>query len=109
MAIMFIVLATSICVYFDARSLGLGKGQPGRKQASLNLPPFGWAIACIPIWPIAFPAYLVCRHQYASSRSKARSDLAFKSAALEKLTDLRKKGAISEAEFQQQKQDILEC
>lgn len=53
-----VVIVSSIWVYFDARSIGARKDLvPG----FFNLGPLGWALCCLLIWIIAFPAYLIKR------------------------------------------------
>lgn len=53
-----IVIISSFLVYFDARYIGAERGLvPG----IFDLPPWGWALACLVVWIIAFPAYLIKR------------------------------------------------
>jgi hypothetical protein len=56
-----LVLATSIWVLIDARSIGVRKGQ---MQGIANMPPMSWFFACLVLWLIAFPLYLVARPQF---------------------------------------------
>lgn len=56
-----IVIATSLWVYFDARRIGIKKGQiPG----IANLGPGGWLVVCLLLWIVAFPVYLIKRPQF---------------------------------------------
>jgi len=52
------VIATSFWVYFDARAIGVKRGQ----VAGLgNLGPGAWFLACLLLWPLAFPFYFTQR------------------------------------------------
>jgi hypothetical protein len=57
--IWIIVLGTSIWVYFDAKSIGIKKGQIKGISG-----PGGWFFACLLLWIVAFPHYLVKRGEY---------------------------------------------
>jgi uncharacterized membrane protein len=105
-SLVFIGIATAVCVFFDAKSIGMGRVEPGSPRGLLDLPPLGWALACLLIWIIALPLYLVHRKRYRSQRS-SRSIDAFSTEALEKLTKLRDRGVITEEEFQLQKRELL--
>jgi hypothetical protein len=54
----FIVIATSFWVYFDAKKLGVRKGQV---KGLADLGPAGWFWATLLLWIIAFPLYLITR------------------------------------------------
>ncbi|KJR97184.1 MAG: hypothetical protein VR65_24860 [Desulfobulbaceae bacterium BRH_c16a] len=58
MIIYGIILLSSIWVYFDAKKIGARKGLlPG----FFNLGPVMWLLACLLLWIIGFPSYLVMR------------------------------------------------
>lgn len=56
-----IPIFTSIWVYFDAKHIGVKRGQV---KGIANLGPFGWSICCLGIWIIAFPLYLATRDEF---------------------------------------------
>jgi len=56
-----IILGTSIWVLFDAKSIGVKKGQV---KGLGNMGPWGWFFACLLIWIIAFPLYLAKRPEF---------------------------------------------
>jgi len=58
---MFYVLiaASGLWVYLDATSHKIGKPPSGR--GLFNMSAGGWAVACLLLWIIAFPAYLIKR------------------------------------------------
>lgn len=56
-----IVIATSIWVLIDAKTIGIKKGQI---QGMGNLGPWGWFFACLLIWIIGFPFYLAKRSEF---------------------------------------------
>lgn len=60
--ISFLILVTSIWVYFDAASLGIRKGAV--KQRFLDMNPGGWFISCLIAWIIVFPFYLSLRPKF---------------------------------------------
>jgi hypothetical protein len=53
-----VVLATSLWVLIDAKSIGVKKGQ---LSGLANLGPWGWFFACLLLWIIGFPLYLAKR------------------------------------------------
>jgi hypothetical protein len=56
-----IVIATSIWVLIDAKTIGVKKGQI---QGMGNLGPSGWFFACLLLWIIGFPFYLAKRSEF---------------------------------------------
>jgi len=56
--ILLLVIATSIWVFADAKSIGVKKGQI---KGLADLSPAGWLFACLLLWLIAFPLYIVKR------------------------------------------------
>jgi len=58
--IFLLVLATSIWVYFDAKSTGIKKGL---KSGFFDLGPAGWFLGSLLLWIIVFPAYLAKRQE----------------------------------------------
>ena len=59
--ISIMILATSIWVFFDARKIGVKEDM---MTGLFSLGPGGWAICCLLLWIIAFPAYLIKRPKY---------------------------------------------
>ena len=57
----FLQLGTSIWVYFDAKSIGVEKGQ---LQRLADMGPAGWFYACLLLWIVGFPLYLAKRGEY---------------------------------------------
>lgn len=56
-----VCVASSTWVHLDARAIGVARGQaPG----ALDLGPWGWLVACLVGWLVAFPAYLMMRDDY---------------------------------------------
>jgi hypothetical protein len=56
--ILLVVLGTSIWVLFDAKSMGVKKGQA---KGMLDMDPVGWFLACLLLWIVVFPIYVVKR------------------------------------------------
>lgn len=56
-----VVLATSIWVLIDAKTIGVKKGQI---QGLGDLGPWGWFFVCLLLWIIGFPFYLAKRSEY---------------------------------------------
>lgn len=63
--ILFIVLATTIWVPFDASHLGVQRGRLG--GGSLDMGPASWFFCCLLLWIIAFPCYLIARSKYTTA------------------------------------------
>jgi hypothetical protein len=59
--IFLLVIVTSIWVLFDAKSIGIKKGQ---MSGFANLGPWGWFFGSLLLWIIAFPLYLAKRSEY---------------------------------------------
>lgn len=59
--IIWIIIGTSVWVFFDAKSIGVKKGLiPG----IANMTPIMWLVTCLLLWIIAFPIYLVKRGEF---------------------------------------------
>jgi len=65
---------STIWVYADARSKGIGKSA-GIKDLPYNLPPFAWALLTYLVWFIGLPIYLFMRRELIR-RAKADVDYA---------------------------------
>ena len=56
-----VVLATSIWVLVDAKTIGVKKGQI---EGMGNLGPWSWFFVCLLLWIVGFPFYLAKRPEY---------------------------------------------
>jgi hypothetical protein len=56
-----IVIGSAIWVYFDAKTIGVKKGQ---MTGLADLSPIGWFLTSLGLWIIAFPLYLAKRPEY---------------------------------------------
>jgi hypothetical protein len=59
--IILVVVVTSLWVLFDAKAIGIKKGQI---TGLCNMGPWGWFAVCLLLWIIGFPAYLAMRNKY---------------------------------------------
>lgn len=59
--ILLIILITSFWVFFDARRIGVRKGQV---KGAADMGPGSWLAVCIFFWIVAFPMYLIKRSQF---------------------------------------------
>lgn len=75
-----IVIISSIWVYFDAKSLGMGGSKKEYTDEDLNREdgqefgaednkssgtgPVGWLLVCLLLWIVGFPAYLYSRSKF---------------------------------------------
>ncbi len=66
--VLLIVLGTSIWVFFDARSIGVKKGQV---KGIADMGPTGWLLACLLLWIIGFPLYLSKRSAFKTVNQKS--------------------------------------
>ncbi len=64
---LLVVIATSIWVLADAKSIGVKKGQI---KGMCNMGPWGWFFGCLLMWIIVFPAYLAKRGEYKEINKK---------------------------------------
>ena len=103
-----VVLASSLWVLQDARSLGIARRKgPG----FFNMGPLSWFACCLLLWAVAFPAYLITRRRYKRAASAApaagphqESDLISQLGAL---ADLHSQGAVTDEEFQAKKKSLV--
>jgi len=56
--ILLLVIVTSIWVFVDAKKIGVQKGQV---KGLADLGPASWLFACLLLWIVAFPLYLIKR------------------------------------------------
>jgi hypothetical protein len=59
--IWLVVIGTAIWVYFDAKSIGVKKGQV---TGLANMGPGGWFFVTLLLWIIGFPAWLAMRGKF---------------------------------------------
>lgn len=57
----WVVIGTSIWVYFDAKSIGVQKGQV---EGLADMGPWGWFFITLCLWIIGFPAWLAMRGKF---------------------------------------------
>lgn len=114
MVVLAIVIASSLWVYFDAKSIGVRKDLI---SGFWNLSAGGWCIASLLLWIIIFPGYLIKRGTLkAAAAAEADNPPSIERSAateseaigsLEKLADLRDRGVLTGEEFEQKKQQLL--
>lgn len=69
--IWLIVIGSSLWVYWDAKNIGIRKGQI---NGILNMSAAAWSITCLLIWIIGFPLYLYKRPEYKRINEKNGSN-----------------------------------
>ena len=62
-----IVIATSIWVLVDAKTIGVKKGQI---KGVANMGPGGWFFVCLLLWIVGFPFYLAKRGEFKKINGK---------------------------------------
>jgi hypothetical protein len=67
MIVTIIVVATSIWVLVDAKTIGVKKGQIG---GVANMGPGGWFFVCLLLWIVGFPFYLAKRGEFKKINGK---------------------------------------
>ena len=68
-----IVIGSSIWVFNDAKKIGVTKGQlPG----IADLSPGGWLVACLGLWIISFPTYILKRGALLKANQKGSDSTA---------------------------------
>lgn len=109
--IFLVVVGTSIWVFFDAKSIGVKRGQI-KGIADMN--PFGWLLSCLLLWIVAFPIYLSKRNEFKriSQQPQAKDDHSSQNSIsaleqIEKLAAMKEAGIITEAEFLAKKKSLL--
>jgi len=109
-----VVIASAVWVYIDAKNIGVRKDLV---SGFFNLGPVGWSLATLLLWIIGFPCYLIQREKLkaaaiaaAGNEPSSENSVAAESdsiGSLEKLADLRDRGILTGAEFEQKKQELL--
>jgi hypothetical protein len=61
------IIGSSIWVYFDAKNIGVKKGQ---LKGLLDMGPGGWFFVTLLLWIVGFPAWLATRGKYKEINSK---------------------------------------
>ncbi len=112
--VFLVVVATSIWVFVDAKSIGVKKGQI---SGIADMGPWGWFWVCLLLWIIGFPFYLAKRSEYKAANAApsmpppvpplAPQPVADPLTQLERFAQLRDKGILTEAEFQAKKAQLL--
>ncbi len=65
--ILIAVIGTSIWVLYDAKTIGVQKGQI---QGLASMGPWGWFFGCLLLWIICFPFYLIKRSEFKKINGK---------------------------------------
>jgi len=65
--IWLIIIGTAIWVYFDAKAIGVKKGQVA---GLANMGPGMWFFATLLLWIVGFPLYLANRGKFKTINSK---------------------------------------
>ncbi len=63
-----LILGSTIWVLIDAQTIGIKRGQI---KGFFGMGPWGWFIACLLIWIIAFPAYIAKRPEFKRINGKS--------------------------------------
>lgn len=69
--ILIVIVATSIWVYVDAKSIGAKKGL---QNGLFDLGPFGWFATTLLLWIVGFPVYLAKRNDIKKLASQTIAD-----------------------------------
>ena len=69
--IWIVVIATSLWVLIDAKTIGVKKGQI---DGMGTMGPWSWFVACLLLWIIGFPFYLAKRGEFKRINARNRSD-----------------------------------
>jgi len=109
-----IVIGSAIWVYIDAKTIGVRKGLI---DGMFNNGPGVWCAGTLLLWIVVFPAYLIKRGALKAAVAANAESSASPSAtvaahgdaieSLEKLANLRDRGVLTEAEFDQKKRQLL--
>ncbi|MFC1806001.1 tetratricopeptide repeat protein [Planctomycetota bacterium] len=67
--VLLVVLATSIWVLIDAKTIGVRKGL---LSGFVDMGPWGWFFACLLLWIIGFPLYLAMRPELKKTAARGR-------------------------------------
>lgn len=105
------VIGTSIWVFFDAKSIGVKKGQV---KGIADMSPVGWLFGCLLLWIVAFPIYLSKRGEFkrlneqaSSTKNRSRITSSTDLEQIEKLAAMKEKGIITADEFNAKKKAFL--
>jgi hypothetical protein len=70
---LLVAIATTIWVYRDAKSIGMGEGESGKGRDFLDMAPGAWAICCFMGWFFVLPLYLARRYHFISQKNKRKN------------------------------------
>jgi hypothetical protein len=114
MFIWIIVIGSAAWVYVDAKKIGVRKGLV---SGMFNIGAGAWCAATLLLWIVVFPAYLIKRGALkaavaaqAGTGGAPGPTVAAQGNAiegLEKLANLRDRGVLTDAEFDQKKRQLL--
>lgn len=101
-----LIVVTAIWVLIDAKSIGVKKGLISGMG---NMGPWAWFFGCLGLWILAFPLYLAKRGAFKRALSHSSQPAIGPSSIdqLERLAQLKDKGAITTEEFEAQKKQLL--
>lgn len=109
-----VVIASTIWVYIDAKSIGVRKDLI---SGFFNMGAGAWCAATFFFWLLAFPAYLAKRGALKAAAAPQDGSSAAANVSvpaenrtlegLEKLADLRDRGVLTADEFDQKKRQLL--
>jgi hypothetical protein len=109
-----IVIVSAIWVYVDAKTIGVRKGLIA---GMFNIGAGAWCAATLLLWIVVFPAYLIKRDALKAAvaaqagRGKSPEPTVLVQSnvieGLEKLANLRDRGVLTNAEFDEKKRELL--
>lgn len=104
-ALYFVVIISSIWVFFDRRSI---KVEKSHLKGFWGMGAFSWFISCLLLWIVAFPMYLIKRgHLKNLAGNTQKASDSNKLENLQKLGELKEKGVISDEEFEKEKAKLI--
>ena len=68
------IIASIIWVAYDASKIGVKKDMI---SGMFNMGIFGWVVACILVWIIFFPAYIIKRGEYIKAGTRSQNFVGF--------------------------------
>lgn len=105
--IWIVIIGTSIWVLIDAKTIGVKKGQI---EGMGNMGPVAWFFVCLLFWIVGFPFYLAKRGEFKRVNSVQQEPTGMNDDSItqiERLASMKEKGILTDDEFNQKKQELL--
>ena len=103
---MYLVYLVILVIFQIVVAITIGR-DASRRYPDGSSAPFGWFIGSILLTPLMAIPYFIARPQTSSSEVGVNGGYADDLSKIERLQDLKERGAITEKEFEEKKKEFL--